>query len=59
VIVCDDVEEVVAQLAVGNSVFWVEDESPPHGNFSPETGGAAVRMPLVVDDPELVLEQAC
>jgi PhnB protein len=55
----DDLEEVVAQLAVGNSLLWVEDESPPHGNFSPETvGGATVRMLLIVDDPESVLEQA-
>ena len=55
----DDLEEVVAQLAVGNSLFWVEDESPPHGNFSPETvGGATTRMLLIVDDPESVLARA-
>jgi PhnB protein len=55
----DDLQEVVAQLAVGNSLFWVEDESPPHGNFSPETvGGATVRMLLIVDDPRSVLERA-
>ena len=30
----DDLEEVVAQLAVGDSLFWVEDESPAHGNFA-------------------------
>ncbi len=55
----DDLEEVVAQLAVGTSLFWVEDESPPHGNFSPETvGGATVRMLLIVDDPESVLARA-
>jgi hypothetical protein len=23
------------QLLVGSWAFWVEDESPPHGNFSP------------------------
>jgi PhnB protein len=55
----DDLEEVVAQLAVRNAVFWVEDESPPHGNFSPETiGGATARMLLIVDDPKSVLERA-
>jgi PhnB protein len=55
----DDLGEVVAQLAVGNSLFWVEDESPPHGNFSPETvGGPTARMLLIVDDPEAVLERA-
>lgn len=52
-------EEVVAQLAVGDSLFWVEDESPPNGNFSPESvGGATARMLLVVDDPESVLRNA-
>jgi PhnB protein len=55
----DDLEEVVAQLAVGNSMFWVEDESPPHGNFSPKTvGGATSRMLLIVDAPESVVRQA-
>jgi PhnB protein len=52
-------DELVAQLAVGNSLFWVEDESPPHGNFSPESaGGATARMLLIVDDPVSVLERA-
>lgn len=55
----DDHEEVVSQLAVGDSLFWVEDESPPHGNFSPETaGGATARMLLIADDPGAVLERA-
>lgn len=55
----DDLEEVVAQLAVGNSLFWVEDESPPHGNLSPASiGGATARMLLVVDDPRSVVQQA-
>jgi PhnB protein len=55
----DDLEEVVAQLAIGTSLFWVEDESPAHGNFSPETvGGATVRMLLIVDDPGSVLARA-
>jgi PhnB protein len=55
----DELEEVVAQLAVGSSLFWVEDESPPDGNFSPETvGGATARMLLIVDDPKSVVEKA-
>jgi PhnB protein len=55
----DELYELVAQLAVGNSVFWVEDESPRHGNFSPESvGGATARMLLVVDDPASVVAQA-
>ncbi len=50
---------VVAQLAVGESSFWVADESPEHLNFSPETlGGGTARMVLVVDDPDGSFEQA-
>jgi PhnB protein len=48
----DALPEVVAQLEVGSTRFWVEDESPEHGNFSPETaGGATARLLLVVEDP--------
>lgn len=56
----DDVGgDVVAQLAVGDTCFWVEDESPEHHNFSPETlGGATERLLLVVDDPRLVVAHA-
>ena len=55
----EDGEDVVAQLAVGNAAFWVADESPPHGNFSPESlGGGTVRMLLLVEDPESVVERA-
>jgi PhnB protein len=55
----DGHEEVVAQLAVGDATFWVADESPPHGNFSPETlGGGSVRMLLMVDDPDAAVERA-
>jgi PhnB protein len=52
-------EDVVAQLAVGNSSFWVSDESAPHKNFSPESlGGSTVRLLLVVEDPRSVVERA-
>ena len=55
----DDREDVVAQLSVGNASFWVSDESPPHANFSPESlGGSTVRMLLIVEDPESVVERA-
>jgi PhnB protein len=55
----DDHEDVVAQLSVGTASFWVSDESPAHGNFSPESlGGATVRMLLIVEDPEAVVERA-
>jgi PhnB protein len=52
-------DDVVSQLAVGETTFWVSDESPPHANFSPETlGGSTVRLLLVVDDPDAVVERA-
>jgi PhnB protein len=55
----DDHPEVVAQLAIGDSAFWVSDESPDHGNYSPESvGGATARMLLVVDDPQAVVDRA-
>src|SRR5207247_2737091 len=55
----DENPDVVAQLSVGNASFWVSDESPPHANFSPESlGGATVRMLLIVEDPDSVVERA-
>jgi PhnB protein len=55
----DEHEEVVSQLAVGDTSFWVADESPEHGNFSPETlGGSTTRLLLVVADPQAVVERA-
>ena len=55
----DQHEPVVSQLAVGNSSFWVSDESPPNRHFSPESlGGSTVRLLLIVDDPHAVVRQA-
>ena len=55
----DDHAAVVAQLAVGDASFWVSDESPPNRHFSPETlGGTTVRVLLIVEDPESVVERA-
>jgi PhnB protein len=55
----DESPSVVAQLSVGDAMFWVSDESPEHGNYSPETlGGGTVRMTLVVDDPDAVAARA-
>lgn len=52
-------EAVVAQLFVGDASFWVSDESPPHGNFSPESlGGGTVRLLLIVEDPASVVARA-
>ena len=37
----------------------VADEAPEHGNLSPESiGGGTVRMLLIVEDPEAVLDRA-
>jgi PhnB protein len=51
--------DVVARLSVNGAEFWLSDESPAHGNFSPETlKGGTVRMVLTVDDPAAVFDQA-
>ena len=43
---------VVARLSAGGGQFWLSEESPEHGNVSPESGGGcAVRMILSVRDP--------
>ena len=50
---------VVAKLSVDGAEFWVGDESPEHGNFSPESlGGGSVRIILTVVDPDAVFAQA-
>jgi PhnB protein len=60
----DERGAVVARLSVGESEFWVADESPEHKNFSPESlgaefrGGATVRMVMVVADPDATFKRA-
>ena len=55
----DEHEAVVSQLRVGDSTFWVADESPEHLNFSPESlGGGTVRMLLTVADPDAAVRRA-
>ncbi len=50
---------VVARLSIEGAEFWVSDESPEHGNFSPETlGGGTVRIILTVPDPDGVFARA-
>lgn len=50
---------VIARLSVHGAEFWVGDESPEHGNFSPETlNGSSVRIILTVADPDAVFAQA-
>jgi PhnB protein len=55
----DETEAVVAQLAVDGAPFWVSDEAPSHGTFSPESvGGGTVRLTLVVEDPDGAVARA-
>ncbi|MGC2697955.1 MAG: VOC family protein [Candidatus Angelobacter sp.] len=50
---------VVARLSVDGAEFWLGDESPEHGNFSPQTlNGGTVRMVLTVADPDFLFKQA-
>ena len=50
---------VVAKLSIDGAEFWLGDESPEHGNFSPESlGGGSVRIILTVADPDAVFAQA-
>lgn len=50
---------VVARLSVDGAEFWLADESPGHGNHSPESlGGGTVRMVLTVEDPDAVCARA-
>ena len=50
---------IVARLSVQDAEFWVSDESPEHGNFSPQSlGGGTVRMILTVPDPDEVFKRA-
>jgi PhnB protein len=51
--------DVVAQLAVEGAAFWLSDESPEHGNFSPETlNGGTTRMVLTIADPDAMFDRA-
>jgi PhnB protein len=55
----DDTGSVVARLSVAGAEFWVADEPPEHGNFSPQSlGGISVRMVMVVDDPDAAFNRA-
>jgi PhnB protein len=47
----DEHEAVVSELRVGESTFWVHDESPEHGSFT-------VRLLLVVEDPDSAFARA-
>jgi PhnB protein len=50
---------VVSRLSVDGAEFWLSDESPAHGNFSPESlGGGSVKMLLTVPDPDATFAKA-
>ena len=52
-------ESVVARLSVNGAEFWLSDESPGSGNYSPESlNGGTVRMILIAEDPEIIFERA-
>jgi PhnB protein len=47
--------EIVAQLAVGEAVFWVADDAGHSPDF---LGGGTARFILEVDDPDALFAQA-
>jgi PhnB protein len=50
---------VVSRLSIEGAEFWLSDEAPEHGNFSPESlGGGSVRMILTVPNPDAMFAQA-
>ncbi len=55
----EDNGSVVARLSVDGAEFWVSDESPEHGNFSPVSlNGSSARLVLTVADPDALCAQA-
>jgi len=50
---------VVAELTIETARFFIADESPEHGHFSPQTaGGVTVRMGLFIENPDAVSDRA-
>lgn len=50
---------VVSRLSLNGGEFWLADDSPKHGNFSPvDLGGVSVKMILTVPDPDRVFAKA-
>jgi PhnB protein len=55
----DHAGAVVSRLSISGAEFWLSDESPQHGNPSPESvGGTPVKMLLTVPDPDLMFAKA-
>jgi PhnB protein len=50
---------VIARLSVHGAEFWMGDESPEHGNHSPQSPGVgSVRMIMTVPDPDAAFARA-
>ena len=49
---------MVAQLVVHGAEFWVYPASEEIGNPAPQSGGTAVRLMPIVDDPDVLFDQA-
>ena len=50
---------VVAPFTAHGAEFWVNDEAPAHGSFSPDAlGGGTVRLILAAPDPDAVFARA-
>ena len=52
-------EKLSAHLSIEGASFWIGDEEPEFGNLSPQSiGGSAVRIVLIIADPEKVFNKA-
>jgi PhnB protein len=52
-------DDIVAQLSVAGAAFWVAAAGRERKRFSPQAiEGATSRILLVVDDPDVLFEQA-
>lgn len=51
--------DIVAKLSVNDAEFWLSEESPEHGSFSPESvNGNTIRLILIEADPEKMFDRA-
>jgi len=57
--VTDPGGSVVAEMSINGARFFLADESPELGNYSPHSvGGVTVRIALFVSDPDAVANRA-
>src|SRR4051812_21384508 len=51
--------QFVIEMSIDGTRFYVVDENPAAFNISPTTlGGTSVRLSLIVDDPDAMVERA-